>query len=48
MIRKLWWVITLPVRLIRLPFKIVSAAMSILIYLTFFAILGIGVYLYFL
>lgn len=48
LLKTLVWLIKLPVRLVMLPFKIVSAAISVLIYVGVFTILGVIVYLFLL
>jgi hypothetical protein len=45
-IRFLWSLLKLPITLIRLPFRIFSAVVSLVMYVLFAIILGAGVYVF--
>lgn len=42
----LWSLLKLPITLIRLPFKIFSAIVSLVIYVLFAAVFGVGLYIF--
>jgi len=42
----LWSLLKLPVTLVRLPFKIFSAALTAIMYITFAAVFAIGIYVF--
>lgn len=42
----LWSLIKLPITLVRLPFKIFSAVISLVIYVLFIGALGAGIYFF--
>lgn len=42
----LWSLLKLPITLIRLPFKIFSAVVSLVMYVLFAVILGAGIYVF--
>ena len=44
----LWSLLKLPITLVRLPFKIFSAIVSLVIYVLFAVVLGTGIYIFIL